>query len=252
MKALTRKPAAVAGFFQRLFKAATGVTPKAYATAQRTRRVRQTLRTSATVTSAIYESGFNSNGRFYATTQKMLGTTPQHFRAGGAGLTIHYACGRCSLGAILGAATSVGWCAISLGDNPTALVQELRAEFPAATLVEDPVVLAGRLQQIIALVERPGVGRELPLDIQGTAFQIRVWQRLRTIPPGETRTYTELARELGQPTAARAVAGACAANRLALVVPCHRIVRHDGTPGGYRWGPERKAAILRSEKAQQP
>jgi len=200
------------------------------------------------VTSAIYDSGFNSNGRFYAATDEILGMTPQRFRAGGAGLTIRYVLGRCALGTLLAAATPVGWCTIALGDDRASLVADLRREFPAATLVEAPGIRTTEFRQVIALVEHPHLGKELPLDIRGTAFQLRVWQRLRAIPAGETRSYAELARELGQPTATRAIAGACAANRLAVAIPCHRVVRSDGSLAGYRWGAARKAALLRSEK----
>lgn len=234
--------------FHRLFKAHTGLTPKAYAAAQRSKRVRTALTQNASVTSAMYDAGFNSNGRFYATSSKMLGMTPTDFRTGGGGATIRFAVGQCSLGSILVAASAVGICAISLGDDPDTLVRELQDQFPKADFVGGDVEFERTVAKVIAFVERPNVGLDLPLDIQGTAFQQRVWQALTQIPAGQTRTYVQVARSLGKPTATRAVAAACAANKIGVAIPCHRVVRTDGSLSGYRWGIDRKAKLLAAER----
>lgn len=233
--------------FQRVFKAVTGVTPKAYATAHRTQRVRQTLRQADTVTAAIYEAGFQSNGRFYATAAEVLGMTPRVFRAGGPGVAIRFAVGPCSLGTILIAATDRGLCAILLGDDPETLIRDLQGRFPQAALHSAEDALAHWMAQVIGCIETPALGLALPLDVQGTAFQQRVWQALRAIPAGTTASYTDIASRIGRPTAARAVAQACAANPLAVAIPCHRVVRQDGALSGYRWGVERKRWLLERE-----
>ncbi len=234
--------------FHRVFKAQTGLTPKAYATAHRAKRVREELSDAkATVTSALYDAGFNSNGRFYAASDAILGMTPKRFRDGGAGTDIRFAVAQSKLGAILVAESDRGICAISLGDDASALVRELQDRFPKAHLCGDDADFDARVAQVVALAEDPHRGLDLPLDIRGTAFQQRVWQALRAIPAGETLSYAALAQRIGSPKAVRAVAGACAANTLAIAVPCHRIVRNDGALSGYRWGVARKRALLEAE-----
>jgi len=233
--------------FHRVFRSVTGVTPSAYMTACRGARVRQELARASTVTEAIYESGFNSSGRFYASALGLLGMTPTRFRAGGSGTSIHFAVGQCSLGAVLVAATEKGVCAIFLGDDPDALVRNLQDRFPAAQLVGGDAEFEGTVAAVIGFIETPAAGLDLPLDVRGTAFQQRVWQALRTIPAGQTTTYTDIAQRIGAPQSVRAVAGACAANPIAVAVPCHRVVRSDGGLSGYRWGVERKRALLDRE-----
>jgi len=235
--------------FHRIFKTVTGVTPKAYAAAHRTRRVRQALRDSDTVTDAIYGAGFNSNGRFYATSTQVLGMTPTRFRAGGAGAAIRFAIGQCSLGAILVAATDKGICAILLGNEPDTLARDLQDRFPKARLLGGDKDFEQWIARVVGLVEAPALGLDLPLDLRGTAFQQRVWQALRKIPPGVTASYSEIARRIGAPKAVRAVAQACAANAVAIAIPCHRVVRTDGDLSGYRWGVKRKRALLEREAA---
>lgn len=235
-------------YFHRLFKAVTGVTPRAYAAAHRTRRVREQLtQGGSTVTEAIYAAGFNSSSRFYEQSDQMLGMTPTDYRAGGANAYIHFAIGHCSLGAILVARSGRGICAILMGDEPEPLARDLRERFPKARLIGGDAGFETLVAAVIAHVEEPTRGVDLPLDVRGTAFQQRVWQALRQIPPGTTTTYSELAQSIGRPKAVRAVAGACAANALAVVVPCHRVVRSDGSLSGYRWGVERKRALLKRE-----
>jgi AraC family transcriptional regulator of adaptative response/methylated-DNA-[protein]-cysteine methyltransferase len=236
--------------FHRVFKAVTGLTPRAYAAAQRHRRVREELPRSARVTDAIYDAGYGSNGRFYATSTEVLGMTPSRFRAGGAGAAVRFAVGQCSLGAILVAATDKGVCAILLGDEPEALVRDLQDRFPKAELIGGDKRFEQWVAQVVGLVEAPQVGLDLPLDVRGTAFQQRVWQALREIPPGRTASYADIAERIGQPKSVRAVAQACGANPLAVAIPCHRVVRRDGGLSGYRWGVERKRALLAREGAE--
>ena len=231
----------------RMFKAHTGLTPRAYALAHRRRRVGSALRESATVTRAIYDAGFGSSGRFYEATDALLGMTPTTFRGGGAARPMRFAIGECSLGAILVAATERGVCAILLGDDADALAQDLARRFPKAALVGADADFERFVATVVGLVERPGLGAALPLDIRGTAFQQRVWTALAAIPAGTTKTYAELAAAVGAPKAVRAVAAACAANALAVAIPCHRVVRTDGGLAGYRWGVERKQALLARE-----
>jgi len=233
--------------FHRVFKAATGLTPRAYAAAQRSQRVRDELPRSGTVTEAIYGAGFGSNGRFYAHANELLGMAPQVFRGGGRGETIRFAVGQCTLGAILVAATGKGLCAILIGEDPEALVRDLQDRFPKAELVGGDAAFEQRVAQVVGFVEAPRLGLALPLDVRGTAFQQRVWQALLKIPPGSTASYAEIAEQIGQPRAVRAVAQACASNALAVAIPCHRVVRRDGNLSGYRWGVERKRALLERE-----
>jgi AraC family transcriptional regulator, regulatory protein of adaptative response / methylated-DNA-[protein]-cysteine methyltransferase len=235
--------------FHRVFKAVTGVTPKAYADARRGERVRQELARSETVTQAIYGAGFNSNGRFYAAADSLLGMTPTEYRAGGNGSVIRFAVGECSLGSILVAATDKGVCAIEFGDDPDRLVHALQDRFPKAQLVGGDHTFEQFVAKVVGFIEAPAQGLDLPLDIRGTAFQKRVWNAIRDIPAGATASYAELARRIGRPSASRAVAQACASNTLAVAIPCHRVVRRDGGLSGYRWGVERKEALLTRETA---
>ena len=235
--------------FHRVFKSVTGVTPRAYAAAHRGRRVREALSGAGTVTDAIYGAGFNSNGRFYATSAQVLGMTPTAFRAGGTGASIRFAVGECSLGSVLVAATGKGVCAILLGDDPAALLRDLEHRFPNAELVGGDAGFERVVAQVVGFVDAPRRGLDLPLDVRGTAFQQRVWQALQTIPAGQTVSYSEIARRIGRPAAVRAVAQACGANTLAVAIPCHRVVRLDGRLSGYRWGIERKRALLDREAA---
>jgi len=236
--------------FHRVFKAQTGVTPKAYADAYRSQRVMSELERGATVTEAIYAAGFNSSGRFYATSTGRLGMTPSAFRSGGRGAAIRFAVGQCSLGSILVAATQKGICAISFGDEPNDLVRDLQDRFPQAELIGADEEFEQHVAEIVGFIEAPGRGLNLPLDVQGTAFQQRVWQALREIPVGSKTTYAEIARRIGSPAATRAVAQACGSNNVAVAIPCHRVVRADGDLSGYRWGVARKQALLEREAAE--
>jgi AraC family transcriptional regulator of adaptative response/methylated-DNA-[protein]-cysteine methyltransferase len=238
-----------ASHFHRLFKATTGLTPKGYAAAHRAAKVRQGLACGSSVTAAIYDAGFNSSGRFYEKSTEMLGMTPSRYRAGGANEEIRFAVGETSLGAMLVASSRKGVASILLGDDPDELVRNLQDRFPKAQLIgadRDYEILVAR---VVGLVEAPGLGLDLPLDLRGTVFQQRVWQALRDIPTGLTASYAEVARRIGAPKAVRAVAGACAANNLAVVIPCHRVVRGDGSLSGYAWGVERKRRLLDREAA---
>lgn len=235
--------------FHRLFKSVTGLTPKAYAVAQRNERIRDRLAAGAgSVTEAIYEAGFNSNSRFYESSNAVLGMTPSAFREGGTYTEIRFAIGQCSLGAILVACSSRGVCAILIGDDPDALARELQDRFPNADLIGGDAAFEDLVAKVVGFVEAPQTGLDLPLDLRGTAFQQRVWQALRGIPCGETASYAEIARRIGAPRSVRAVAQACAANKLAVAIPCHRVVRTDGDVSGYRWGVPRKRALLAKER----
>ena len=235
--------------FQRVFKAVTGVTPRAYAQAQRAARVRTQLAKGGSVTEAIYDAGFNSSGRFYAQSDAVLGMRPSDYRAGGAGEEIRFAVGQCSLGAILVAATAKGVCAILMDDDPEALLHDLQDRFPKAKLVGGDAQFEQWMARVVGLIETPTQGADLPLDVRGTAFQQRVWEALRAIPPGSTASYAEIAARIGAPKAVRAVAQACAANALAVAIPCHRVVKSDGALSGYRWGVARKRELLDREAA---
>jgi AraC family transcriptional regulator of adaptative response/methylated-DNA-[protein]-cysteine methyltransferase len=225
--------------FHRIFKQATGLTPKAYGAARRAQRVRSELAApqAGSVTDAIFNAGYNATSRFYEEADGLLGMTPTRYQAGGKQVTIRFAIAQCSLGALLVAQSGRGVCAILLGDD-------------AQVLVGDDRSFDALVAQVVAFVEAPGLGLDLPLDVQGTAFQQRVWQALQAIPAGETASYAEIAERIGSPSAARAVAQACAANALAVAIPCHRVVRNDGALSGYRWGVERKQALLDREHRQ--
>lgn len=234
--------------FHRVFKAATGLTPRSYANARRAEKVREQLLQGKSVTETLYASGFNSSGRFYEAANGMLGMSPTAFRAGGSKASIHFALAQCSLGAVLVACSERGVCAILLGDEPQALLDDLQRRFPKATLVGGDADFEAIVAKVLGFIEAPRAGLDLPLDIRGTAFQQRVWQALARIEPGTTASYAEVAASIGAPNAVRAVAGACAANALAVAVPCHRVVRTDGGLSGYRWGVERKRELLARER----
>ncbi len=233
----------------RLFKKVTGITPKAYAAAQRAQRLRDGLRSQPSVTAALYDAGFGSTSRLYEQSTALLGMQPRQYRRGGEAQVIEYSVGRCSLGQVLVAATAKGLCAIWLGDDAKRLVDALRARFPRADLREADATFHSTLAEVVCRIDAPQARAcaALPLDVQGTAFQQRVWQALSQIPPGQTRSYQQLADELGLPQGSRAVAQACAKNSLAVIIPCHRVVRASGALAGYRWGVERKRALLERE-----
>ncbi|WP_084455492.1 bifunctional DNA-binding transcriptional regulator/O6-methylguanine-DNA methyltransferase Ada [Novosphingobium rosa] len=233
--------------FHRLFKAHTGLTPRAYGQAVRARRAREALAEGASVTHALHGAGYGSSSRFYA--EDALGMAPRRYRSGGTGEQLRFAIGQADLGAVLVASSAQGVAAILLGDDPATLLRDLQDRFPKAELVGGDATYEALVGQVIAFIQTPDLGLDLPLDIRGTAFQQRVWAALRTIPRGETRNYGQIAQAIGKPGAVRAVAGACAANALAVVVPCHRVIRTDGSLSGYAWGVERKAALLEREKA---
>jgi AraC family transcriptional regulator of adaptative response/methylated-DNA-[protein]-cysteine methyltransferase len=243
-QAIGRSPS----YFHRVFKAATGLTPKQYAAGHRAKKVRQELASGHTVTEAIYDAGFNSSGRFYEKSTDMLGMTPSRYRAGGTDEEIRFAVGQTSLGAILVASSQKGVAAILLGDDPDELLRNLQDRFPKAYLIGADSEYEALIARVVGFIETPRISLTLPLDVRGTAFQQRVWQALQAIPAGETVSYAEIARRIGSPNAVRAVAGACAANLLAVAIPCHRVVRSDGSLSGYAWGVERKRALLNRER----
>lgn len=248
LEALARGAGMSSFHFHRVFKAETGLTPKAYASAFRARKVREELSLKGSnVTQAIYSAGFNSNSRFYAASDRMLGMRARDYRAGGVNTEIRFAVGQCSLGAILVAQSARGICAILLGDDPDKLVQELQDLFPKATLIGGDEGFEQLVAEVVGFIEVPSLGLHLPLDVRGTAFQERVWQALREIPPGATVSYAQVAMRIGQPKSIRAVAQACANNHLAVAIPCHRVVRRNGGLSGYRWGVDRKRELLSRE-----
>lgn len=248
--------AALSGFspfhFHRVFKAVTGLTPKGYASAHRSRKVRDGLKDNISVTDALYDAGFNSNSRFYESANQLLGMKPSDYKSGGTNSDIRFAVGECSLGAILVAQSNRGVCAILLGDDPDQLVRDLQDQFPRANLLGADHGFEQLIAHVVGFIEAPALGLDLPLDLRGTAFQERVWQALREIPVGSTASYAEIAQRIGAPTAFRAVAQACGANSLAVAIPCHRVVRSDGNLSGYRWGVERKRQLLARESSTKP
>lgn len=247
LKALAKSTGLSPFHFHRIFKKIVGVTPKAYASARRAERLREALPRRNTITEAIYEAGYNSNSRFYENASEILGMKPNKFRNGGVGATIRFALSECSLGSVLVASSEKGVCAILLGDDSAALVRDLADRFPKANLMAAAREFQRVVAQVIGLVENPHVRCDLPLDVRGTAFQQKVWQALRKIQAGKTTTYSEIAHQIGKPKAVRAVASACAANAIAVAIPCHRVLRSDGSISGYRWGVERKRALLKKE-----
>jgi AraC family transcriptional regulator of adaptative response/methylated-DNA-[protein]-cysteine methyltransferase len=237
-------------YFHRLFKSIAGLTPKDYVEAHRASRVRDRLARGDSVTEAMYDAGFNSSGRFYEKSRKMLGMTPTQYRAGGANEDICFAVGQSSLGAILVASSDKGVASILIGDDPDELVRDLQDRFPNARLVGGDTEYESMVVRVVGFVETPKIGLNLPLDVRGTAFQRRVWQALQAIPVGQTCSYSEIARSIDAPKAVRAVASACAANNIAVAIPCHRVVRNDGTLSGYAWGVERKRELIARESNQ--
>ena len=246
---LAREAGVSPAHLQRTFTRVVGLSPKQYQEQRRVGALKSALREGRTVSSATYEAGFATGRRVYETADDALGMTPGAYRRRGVGVTVHYTIVPVSLGLLLVAVTERGICGVSLGDSEESLVAALRAELPAAELVRASDARDRLVDAVVAHVEGEAHGDELPLDVRATAFQWQVWRALQRIPEGATRTYQEIARELGQPSAARAVARACASNRVAILIPCHRVVRGDGGLGGYRWGVARKAALLAREGA---
>ncbi len=235
--------------FHRLFKSVVGITPKAYAAAHRAGRLRSGLVQDQTVTSAIYEAGFNSSGRFYENANAILGMTPNAFRKGGVNIAIKVTTASCAHGLVLVGATDKGICSILLGEDRDMLIADFVRRFPKAQVIAGDENFNAVVAEIIRFIEAPKRSLNLPLDVQGTAFQQRVWQALRAIPIGQTRSYAQVAESMGAPKSARAVAAACASNPIAVAIPCHRVVRGDGSLSGYRWGIERKRRLLSDEGA---
>jgi AraC family transcriptional regulator, regulatory protein of adaptative response / methylated-DNA-[protein]-cysteine methyltransferase len=246
---LSREAGVSPAHLQRTFTRVVGLSPKRYQEQRRVGALKSALREGRTVSSATYEAGFGTGRRVYEAADDALGMTPGTYRRRGVGVTIHYAVVPVSLGLLLVAVTERGICSVSLGDDEATLVAALRDELPAAELVRASDARDRLVDAVVAHVEGTARGDELPLDVRATAFQWQVWRALQRIPEGATRSYQEIARELGQPSAARAVARACASNRVAVLIPCHRVVRGDGGLGGYRWGVARKAALLAREGA---
>lgn len=230
--------------FHKVFKEVTGVTPKAYYSAVKAKRFKQELNSQSSITDAIYKAGFGSNSRLYEKSEQLLGMTPKKYRSGAKDERIKFALGECNLGHILVAATDKGVCAISLGDDPESLLNEFQDAFPNAELIGADEAFEKKVALVVGFVEDPRLKFPLPLDIRGTAFQQAVWQVLQTIPFGKTYTYTEIAEKLGRPKSVRAVANACGANALAIAIPCHRVIRSDGSLSGYRWGLDRKRKLI--------
>ena len=234
---------------QRTFRHVLGISPLQYARARRVLLLKSNLKRGDDVTDAMYNAGFGSSSRLYEHASGELGMTPATYRKGGAGMSIHYSTVSSTLGRLLVAATERGVCAVRFGDSSRELLNELRREFPLAEIQEEVTGNSALVQRVVACAEGHAVDPDIPLDIRGTAFQAKVWETLRKIPRGETRTYADIAKAIGEPKAVRAVANACGSNPVAVVIPCHRIVRSDGAAGGYRWGVERKQMLLKRERA---
>ncbi len=249
LEALARAAGVSRFHFHRLFKEATGVTPKAYATAARAEKLRGELAGGSSVTSAIYDAGYNASSRFYEESTSRLGMRPKQYRDGGRDVRIRFAVGECSLGTVLVAATDKGVCAIDFGSDADSLLKQLQDRFPHAELVGGDAEFETLIATVIGYLEMPRGDLDLPLDIRGTAFQHKVWAALRAIPAGQTASYSDIARAIGKPSAVRAVAQACSANRIAVAIPCHRVIRTDGNLAGYRWGVDRKRELISREAA---
>jgi len=250
LAALAKAAGVSPAHLQRTFTRVLGISPRQYQEQRRLDALKTALKSGHTVSSATYEAGFTTSRRVYETAHDALGMTPGSYRRGGAGVTIHYTTVRTSLGLLLIAVTAKGICSASLGDDEESLVSQLRTEYRNAELVRAEDTHDRLVDSVVAHVEGRAVGQELPLDLRATAFQWQVWRALQRIPEGATRSYQAVATELGRPTAARAVARACASNRVAVLIPCHRVVRGDGALGGYRWGIARKAALLARESTK--
>ena len=248
LKELARDAGLSPFHFQRVFKKIVGVTPKQYAMERRAARLREHLRKDSTVTGAMYDAGFSSSSRFYEKAAATLGMKPSVYKNGAQDVRICFAIVPCFLGLVLVAATAKGICAIDFGDTIEALKENLRRRFPKAEVQGSDPGFTAMVAKVLAVLEEPHRGRlDLPLDVQGTAFQRRVWLALQEIPPGDTVSYTDVASRIGKPTAARAVARACASNPVAVAIPCHRVLRGNGQLGGYRWGLDRKRVLLERE-----
>jgi AraC family transcriptional regulator of adaptative response/methylated-DNA-[protein]-cysteine methyltransferase len=247
---LAREAGVSPAHLQRTFTRVVGLSPRQYQEQRRIGALKTALRDGRTVSSATYEAGFASGRRVYETAGEALGMTPGAYRRGGSGVTIHYTAIPTTLGLLLVAVTERGICSASLGDDEESLVAALRAEYPGAELARASDSRDRLVDAVVAHVEGRSAAVELPLDLRATSFQWQVWRALQRIPAGATRSYQAIATELGRPTAARAVARACASNRIAVLIPCHRVVRGDGELGGYRWGIARKAALLAREGAR--
>lgn len=234
--------------FHRLFKKIVGVTPKQYASRNQSQRFQKSLKTSPSVTDAIYSAGYGSSGSAYDKTQDQLAMKPREYRKGATGITINYGLAHCFLGWVIVAATDRGICAIEFGDDPDILPDQVQTRFPNAQLKKADIGFDSLIKEVVEFIKAPEDKFQLPLDIQGTAFQQRVWNVLRQIKPGKTLSYSDVANRIGNPNAVRAVASACASNKLAVVIPCHRVISKDGKVSGYRWGTERKKMLLESEK----
>ena len=250
LDALATRVGRSSSHFHRLFKATTGLTPKEYADAHRAARIREGLMKNTSVTEAIYDAGFNSSGRFYEKSKELLGMTPTQYRTGGANEEINFALGQTTLGSILVASSKKGVVAILLGDDPDKFLRELQDRFPKAKLIDADKEYEKLVAHVVGFIEAPNQGLNLPLDIRGTAFQQRVWRVLQGIPAGKTVSYAEIAKKIGSPKLVRAVAGACAANNIAVTIPCHRVVRTDGSLSGYAWGIDRKRQLIDRERKQ--
>jgi AraC family transcriptional regulator of adaptative response/methylated-DNA-[protein]-cysteine methyltransferase len=235
---------------QRTFKKALGITPRAYADSCRMNLLKHNLQTGQSVTHALYDAGYSSSSRLYERTASQLGMTPDKYRRGAIAATIRYTCTNSPLGRMLVAATEKGICAIQFADTDGELVEGLKREFPFAARKHDQESMQAWTRTLLSQITGHKLNRALPLDIQATAFQRRVWNHLQSLPFGTTQSYREVAKAIGRPTAARAVARACATNPVAVAIPCHRVVREDGEMGGYRWGVERKKALLQLERQE--
>jgi AraC family transcriptional regulator of adaptative response/methylated-DNA-[protein]-cysteine methyltransferase len=237
--------------FQRVFKQIVGVTPKDYAKGERAERLRDRLQQDSSITTTLYAAGYESSSGFYAEATNILGMKPKEYKKGAKNQKIRFAVENTTLGWVMVAATEIGLCAIALGDSPDELASEIHRRFPQAEFCDDDLIFQQWVADVVSMIEMPKRSLNLPLDIQGTAFQQRVWQVLRAIPVGSTLSYQQVATQIGNPKAVRAVASACAANKLAIAIPCHRVVGSNGSLSGYRWGVERKKALLELEKLEE-